>query len=85
MTELRFTVVRPDRPAPLLGTWREIHNAIIPTAPLSHPEVVERAGRNRLEVAYGLAFAHKLRFVETDRYLRPGGTVPFVDLRLAVL
>ena len=31
-----------------LEQWRAIHNAIIPTAPLSADEVAERAGRNRL-------------------------------------
>ncbi|MFJ6866866.1 GNAT family N-acetyltransferase [Streptomyces termitum] len=35
-----------------LADWRAVHNAIIPTAPLSPAEVRERAGRNRLEVAY---------------------------------
>jgi GNAT superfamily N-acetyltransferase len=32
--------------------WRAIHNQIIPTAPLSVEEVAERAGRNRLTLAY---------------------------------
>ncbi|MFF6792000.1 GNAT family N-acetyltransferase [Streptomyces filamentosus] len=32
--------------------WRAVHNAIVPTAVLSEDEVRERAGRNRLEVAY---------------------------------
>ena len=36
----------------LLEDWRHVHNLIIPTAPLSPEEVRERAGRNRLEVAY---------------------------------
>ncbi|MGZ4504568.1 MAG: GNAT family N-acetyltransferase [Nocardioidaceae bacterium] len=31
----------------------------------------------------GLRFAHKHGFVETDRYLLPGGTVPWIDLRLS--
>ncbi|BCJ42001.1 hypothetical protein GCM10010168_66220 [Actinoplanes ianthinogenes] len=35
-----------------LQDWQRIHNAIIPTAPLTLDEVRERAGRNRLEVAY---------------------------------
>ena len=35
-----------------LDDWRRIHNEIIPTAPLSAPDVRERAGRNHLEVAY---------------------------------
>lgn len=31
----------------------------------------------------GLDFAHRAGFIEVDRYLLPGDTVPFVDLRLA--
>lgn len=31
----------------------------------------------------GLAFAHRQGFVEFDRYVLPGDTVPFVDLKLA--
>lgn len=133
---------------PLLEEWRSIHNAIIPTAPLSAAEVTERAARNRLTVAYasgdlvgnatvrppsqadgvatvivrilpehrrrghgtaylgaelgharsmgarrietvvlesnadGLAFALAHGFVEHDRYLLDGDTVPFIDLHL---
>jgi GNAT superfamily N-acetyltransferase len=36
----------------LLRDWRHVHNTIIPTAVLSPDEVRERAGRNRLDVAY---------------------------------
>lgn len=134
---------------PLLEEWRAIHNAIIPTAPLSADEVVDRAGRHRLTLGYadgalvgnatvrpptepdavatvivrilpghrrrglgteyldaelamarahgarrietvvlasntdGLAFAEARGFVEHDRYLLDGDTVPFVDLHLA--
>lgn len=32
----------------------------------------------------GLRFALRHGFVETDRYLLPGDTIPFVDLRLTV-
>ncbi len=32
--------------------WREIHNLIIPTAPLSAEDVQERQGRNLLTLAY---------------------------------
>lgn len=35
---------------PLLEDWRMIHNAIIPTAPLSAEEVAERSTRHRLTV-----------------------------------
>ncbi|MDF8263281.1 GNAT family N-acetyltransferase [Luteipulveratus flavus] len=131
----------------LVKDWRAIHNRIIPTAPLSRAEVVERAGRNHLTLAYadgvlvgnatvrpptadgvatvivrvlpgyrrrglggaylraelavahalgarrietvvlasngdGLAFALAHGFVEHDRYVLPGDTVPFVDLHL---
>lgn len=131
----------------VLRDWRDIHNLIIPTAPLSEAEVAERAGRNRLEVAYlgdvavgnstvrapadgscvviarvlpehrrrgfgeliyrqaresarewgattvetivlesnqdGLRFALRHGFAEVDRYVLPGDTVPFIELRLA--
>lgn len=36
----------------LLTPWREIHNAIIPTDPLSVEDVEERVTRNRLTLAY---------------------------------
>ena len=35
-----------------LADWQSIHNAIIPAHQLSLDEVRERAGRNRLELAY---------------------------------
>ena len=134
----------------LLEEWRAIHNAIIPTAPLSADDVAERATRNQLTLGYddwpsgarggnatvrppdaegtatvivrilpqhrrrglgsayldrvladaralgpehvetvvlasnedGLAFALARGFVEVDRYLLDGDTIPFVDLRL---
>ncbi|MFC7495774.1 MULTISPECIES: GNAT family N-acetyltransferase [unclassified Nocardioides] len=37
---------------PLLEDWRAIHNAIIPTHPLSADDVAERSTRNRLTLAY---------------------------------
>lgn len=37
---------------PLLEDWRAIHNAIIPTHPLTAGEAAERAARHRLTVAY---------------------------------
>ena len=133
---------------PLLEEWRAIHNAIIPTVPLSADDVAERSGRNRLTLGYadgvlvgnatvrppvgaegtatvivrirpehrrrglgsaylsselsearalgarrietvvlasntdGLAFALARGFVEHDRYLLDGDTIPFVDLHL---
>ena len=141
--DLRVEPAAPDR----LEEWREIHNAVIPTAPLSAAEVAERATRNRLTLAYdgdvlvgnatvrppdeegaatvivrilpehrrrglgsaylahelaeartsapsgvvtvvlasntdGLAFARAHGFVEVERYLLPGDTIAFVDLRL---
>jgi RimJ/RimL family protein N-acetyltransferase len=45
---LRVLPAAPDR----LGTWRAIHNEIIPTAPLSEDEVAERATRHDLTVGY---------------------------------
>jgi RimJ/RimL family protein N-acetyltransferase len=141
---LRVQAAAPDR----LAEWREIHNEIVPTAPLSESEVAERAVRNDLTVAFvgdevvgcatvrppvgesgtatvivrireafrrrglgtaylervladaralgpgrietvvlesnadGLRFAHEHGFVEHDRYLIDGQTVPFVDLHL---
>jgi len=35
-----------------LKDWRHVHNTIIPTHVLSLDDVRERAGRNRMEVAY---------------------------------
>ncbi|MFI6653160.1 GNAT family N-acetyltransferase [Streptomyces sp. NPDC050529] len=145
MTELRIARVDGDA---MLQAWQYVHNAIIPTAVLSLAEVRERAGRNRLSVAYlgdvpvgcstvrppadgasaatvitrvlpahrgegfggqlyerglaearkagadvietcvlesnpeGLRFALGRGFVETERYVLPGDSVPFIDLRL---
>jgi GNAT superfamily N-acetyltransferase len=140
---LRIVPAAPD----LIEEWRAIHNAIIPTAPLTSDEVADRATRNRLTLGYdgevlvgnatvrppddrgtatvivrilpehrrrglgsayldheltearalepqhietvvlaanedGLAFALAHGFVEADRYLLEGDTIPFVDLRL---
>lgn len=132
----------------LLEEWRTIHNAIIPTAPLSAGEVAERSTRHRLTLGYvdghlvgnatvrpprapdavatvivrilaehrrnghgtayleaeldqarqmgarrietvvlasnidGLAFAQDRGFIEHDRYVLGGDTVPFIDLHL---
>ncbi|MFG1882282.1 hypothetical protein [Micromonospora sp. NPDC049102] len=52
MTDLRFTPVQPTDSALALLDWQHIHNSIIPTAPLSADEIVARAQRNILEVAY---------------------------------
>ncbi|MFE0698722.1 GNAT family N-acetyltransferase [Streptomyces sp. NPDC058872] len=128
---------------------RAVHDTVVPTAVLSWEQVRERAGRNRLDVAYadgvavgcstvrppdgetpaatviartlpgfrgrgfgtalyerglahartlggtgvetvvsasneeGLRFARGRGFVEVERYVLPGDTVPFVTLRLA--
>jgi RimJ/RimL family protein N-acetyltransferase len=141
---LHVVPAAPDR----LAEWREVHNEIIPTAPLSEDEVAERATRNQLTVAYvgdtvvgcatlrppvgesgtatvivrvrtpfrrrghgtayldhvladaralspgrietvvlesnadGLRFAEARGFVEHDRYLLDGDTIPFIDLHL---
>ncbi len=37
---------------PLLDEWRAIHNAVIPTTPLSRDDVADRARRHRLTLAY---------------------------------
>lgn len=37
---------------PLLEDWRTVHNATIPTHPLTADEVAERATRHRLTLAY---------------------------------
>ena len=131
-----------------LEEWRQVHNTIIPTDPLSLAEVRERVQRNRLTVAYagddlvgcstvrppndettaatvivrvlpayrrqgfgeqlylhelaevrkldaegietivlasnadGLRFAESHGFVEFERYVLPGDTIPFITLRL---
>ncbi|MGC4940614.1 GNAT family N-acetyltransferase [Kribbella sp. DT2] len=149
MSELRVVVVEAgDERA--VEDWRAVHNAIIPTAPLSSDDVRERAGRNHLEVLYaddvvvgcstvrppadssavtviarvlpayrqrgygeqlytrgltkaeelgvtdvetvvlasnaeGLRFALRRGFIEIDRYVLPGDTIPFIDLRLSSL
>ena len=141
----RVSPAAPDH----LEAWRRVHNEIIPTAPLTRVEVVERAERNHLTVAHvgdtpvgcgtvrppvgesrtvtvivrilepfrrrglgtayldvaledarsleadrietvvletnadGLTFARRHGFVEHDRYVVEGQTVPFVDLHLA--
>lgn len=51
MSDLRIELVTGDD-AVLIEDWQHVHNTIIPTAPLSADEIRERAGRNRLEVAY---------------------------------
>ncbi|GEB54660.1 GNAT family N-acetyltransferase [Streptomyces gardneri] len=145
MNDLRIERARSEAQ---LADWRTVHNTIIPTAVLSLDEVRERAGRNRLDVAYlgevavgcstvrppdeetpaatviartlpgfrergfgtalyeqglahartlsdegvetvvlasneeGLRFALARGFVEVERYVLPGDTVPFVTLRL---
>lgn len=45
---LRVAPAAPD----LLDRWREIHNEIIPTSPLTEDEVAERSTRNQLTVGY---------------------------------
>ena len=45
---LRIVPAAPDR----LTEWREVHNQIIPTSPLSQEEVAGRATRHHLTVAY---------------------------------
>ena len=47
MAELRIEVASGTA----LEAWRQVHNAVIPVAPLSAEEVRERAGWNHLAVA----------------------------------
>lgn len=49
MDDVRFGAVSDEES---LLDWQRIHNEIIPPDPLTLDEVRERAGRNRLELAY---------------------------------
>ena len=49
MDDVRFVEVADEQ---TLTDWQRIHNAIIPTDPLSLDDVRERSGRHRLELAY---------------------------------
>lgn len=49
MDDVRFVEVADEQ---TVADWQHIHNAIIPTDPLSLYEVRERSGRHRLELAY---------------------------------
>ncbi|MCJ1676786.1 hypothetical protein MTF65_05370 [Streptomyces sp. APSN-46.1] len=84
MNDLHMEQVDGDRA--VLRDWRHVHNLIIPTAPLTLDEVRERAEVIETVVLEsnpdGLRFAVGHGFVEVERYLLPGDTVPFIDLRL---
>jgi GNAT superfamily N-acetyltransferase len=148
VSELRVEQVDGDAG---LQDWQDVHNLIIPTAPLSLDEIRERAQRYHLEVAYlggvpvgcstvrpptrddastatviarvlpahrgqgfgeelyvrgmdrarglgavvvettvlasnveGVRFALAHGFVEVERYVLPGDSIPFITLRVAV-
>ncbi|HET7899992.1 MAG TPA: GNAT family N-acetyltransferase [Candidatus Nanopelagicales bacterium] len=49
MSDLRFVPVDSTQRA---QAWREVHNLIIPTAPLGLDDVLARAGVNVLDVTY---------------------------------
>jgi GNAT superfamily N-acetyltransferase len=49
VVEVRFAAVEGDQ---ALRDWRHVHNAVVPTDPLSLEDVRERAGRHHLELAY---------------------------------
>ncbi|MFF4368413.1 hypothetical protein [Streptomyces sp. NPDC001594] len=49
MTDLRIQPVNDDAS---IGDWQYVHNLIIPADPLSRDDVLDRAGRNRMEVAH---------------------------------
>ncbi|MEV4619744.1 GNAT family N-acetyltransferase [Asanoa sp. NPDC049573] len=51
MAELRFVAATGSDDA-ALAEWRHVHNTIVAPFPLSLDDVRERAGRNRLELAY---------------------------------
>jgi GNAT superfamily N-acetyltransferase len=51
MTTSRLVVVPADDDE-RVRDWQHVHNAVIPTAPLSLDDVRERSGRNALDVAY---------------------------------
>ncbi|MGD9954858.1 MAG: GNAT family N-acetyltransferase [Candidatus Nanopelagicales bacterium] len=52
MGDVPDLLVVPADTAARQRDWRYVHNTIIPIDPLSEDDVAERAGRNRLEVAY---------------------------------
>jgi ribosomal protein S18 acetylase RimI-like enzyme len=51
MSDLRIEPVADDAGDALLAHWRDVHNAVIPTHPLTLDEVRGRATRNHLTVA----------------------------------
>jgi GNAT superfamily N-acetyltransferase len=59
--------------------WREIHNAVIPTSPLSLDDVTERLARNRLTLAY---VGDDLIGNATIRPPRPGSATATVIVRV---
>ncbi|MFD6243600.1 GNAT family N-acetyltransferase [Streptomyces roseolus] len=60
--------------------WRAVHNAVVPTAVPTEDEVRERAGRNRLDVAYlgGVA-------VGCSTVRPPGGETPAATVIARIL
>lgn len=52
MSDLRIEPVADDADDALLAQWRDVHNAVIPTHPLTLDEVRDRVTRNRLSVAW---------------------------------
>ncbi|WOX23689.1 GNAT family N-acetyltransferase [Streptomyces solicathayae] len=77
--QLRYEVPSTDA---ALADWRHVHNVIVPPAALSLDEVRERAGRNRLEVAY---LGDVLVGCTTVRPPAPGAEVPTATVIARVL
>ncbi|MFD5144640.1 GNAT family N-acetyltransferase [Streptomyces sp. NPDC058401] len=63
------------------GFGRELYSSALALARSLGAEVIETVVL--ASNPEGLSFAHRAGFVEFDRYVLPGDTVPFVDLRLA--
>lgn len=51
MSDLRIEPVGEDARDALLAQWRDVHNEVIPTRPLTLADVRERAARDRLCLA----------------------------------
>lgn len=52
MSDLRIESVTDDADDVLLAQWRDVHNAVVPTDPLTLDDVRERTTRNRMCVAW---------------------------------
>ena len=81
MDDVRFMEVDDEA---TIADRRRIHNEIIPTDPLSLDQrAVGNSTVRRPTDEEGLAFALARGFVEVERYLLPGDSVPYRALALA--